>query len=123
MTVKRKPLPRRPYEEQIVRPIRVQPVEYIVTSLSEDDVDWGAWQLRIAWRGPGDLWAVLWLSYCYDVDGGRELEPQPSSRTDEWKAAHRFTYDEARKLALREFPKLVVNHHKVVNGKLVPTDE
>lgn len=120
MTAKRKSLPRRPYEEQIVRRnIRVQPTEYVVTSLSEDDVDSSAWQLRIAWRGENS-WAVLWLSYCYDADGGRELEPQPSSRTDEWLATHRFTYDEARQLALREFPKLVVNRQKVVNGKVVP---
>lgn len=98
--------------------IQVQPTEYVVTSLAEDDVDWSAWQLRIAWRG-GDEWAVLWLSYCYDADGGREHEPQPSSRTDEWKATHRFTYDEARRLALREFPKLVVNGYRVENGKLV----
>lgn len=118
MTVKRKPLPKRPYEEQIVRPIRVEPTEYVVTSLSDDNPDHTVWQLRIVRKAPG-RWAVMKMSQCLDSDGGWDYEPIPSERDAEWKATHRFSLDEARRLAIMVFPKVVWNGLRVENGKLV----
>jgi hypothetical protein len=66
------------------------------------------WALTVEDRGRG-LWAVMRGPYCLDADGALDREPQPSSREDDWLAAHRFTLDEALALAREHAPKVTVN--------------
>lgn len=122
MTAKRRPLPRPPYEVQIVRPIRVEPTEYVVTSLPDDSPDPTVWQLRLVRKAP-DSWAVMKMSQCLGADGEWDYEPLPSERTPAWKATHRFPYAEAHRLAIEVFPKVVWNRLRVENGKLVKADD
>jgi hypothetical protein len=42
-----------------------------------------------------DVWAVRREAWCLNRAGEWELEPQPSSRDDDWLAAHRFSLAEA----------------------------
>jgi hypothetical protein len=56
-----------------------------------------------------ELWAVRWMSRCLSRDGEWTLEPIPSSRTDEFLAAHRFDLDTALRLAKEAAPKITVN--------------
>lgn len=50
----------------------------------------------------GIKWAVRWLGNCLDHDGEWELEPQPSSRDDEFYARCRFdTLEEAVAMAAK----------------------
>lgn len=48
-----------------------------------------------------------------------DYEPLPSSRTPYWKTHHRFTLEEAKRLALEEYPKLKINGWVVRDGQLV----
>ena len=51
--------------------------------------------LTVEARGD-DRWAVKRDGCeCLSVSGKWDYEPLPSSRTDEWMAAHRFDYEEA----------------------------
>lgn len=50
-----------------------------------------------------DVWAIRrGAGACLSRDGKWVREPQPSSRTDEWLAEHRFTLEEATILAERK---------------------
>lgn len=93
--------------------IRVTPTRYVVCALPEDDENSQVWSLTVEYRGPGDLWAVMHLSYCLSRSGQWDYEPQPSSRTDDFKATHRFPLDEAIERAKTEYPKLIVNRLRV----------
>jgi len=56
--------------------------------------------VRVEYRDE-DSWAVLTRGRgCLSNKGKWDFEPLPSSRTDAWKAKHRFTKDEAIRLAL-----------------------
>jgi hypothetical protein len=51
--------------------------------------------------GTGDVWALRNMGRCYGRDGVWDDEPQPSSRTDEWLAKHRYGFEEAKAVAVR----------------------
>lgn len=93
--------------------IETQPSAYRVfpVALGEGDEAY-LWCITVEWRG-GDRWAVTRSGCCLGSDGEWEYEPLPSSRTDEWKAAHRFDVDTALRLAQEALPKLTVNGHKI----------
>lgn len=99
--------------------IRVEPTRYTVCGLPEDDVNVSAWSLSIEWRGPGDLWAVVHMGKCLSTSGKWHYEPLPSSRTTFWKSKHRFSLERAKALALKAYPKLVINGYCVREGRLV----
>lgn len=101
--------------------ITIEPTTFTVCGLDDDDnLDALVWSLTIEWRGHGDSWAVKHLSKCLSRDGRWDYEPQPSSRTEDWLAEHRFTFVEAKQMAIMAYPLLTVNGLRVEDGKLVP---
>jgi hypothetical protein len=53
-----------------------------------------------------DQWAVIHFGFCYSREHGDfEHEPLPSSRTEEFVARTRFSFDEAKQIALRLAPE------------------
>lgn len=67
------------------------------------------YRLTIEWRGTGHpdrsvpAWAICCRGQCYNRAGELDMEPLPSSRTDEWKQDHRFTFNEAQRLILEHW--------------------
>lgn len=55
------------------------------------------------------LWVVRWMGQCLNRDGGWDLEPIPSSRTEAWLKAHRFDLETALRLAEAAAPDVEVN--------------
>lgn len=58
----------------------------------------------IEWRGlpdnnEGDFWTVICEDQCVSKSGQESYEMLPSNRTDEWKREHRYSWDEAIKIA------------------------
>jgi len=90
-------------------------IEHVLDPGQPGDGESGMWGVTVAWRGPGDQWAVIRGCYmsgnlpCFDADGEMDYEPSPSNRTDEWKATHRFTLDEAFALGERVLPTIRIN--------------
>lgn len=105
--------------EQAVPTITVRPVTYYVTGLPEDDENCYTWMFTVEWRGPGDLWAVMYHGRCWSTTGSWDLEPSPSNRDDEFKATHRFPFDTAIDFAVTELPNLCINGLVIRDGKLV----
>ena len=100
--------------------ITVRPVTFYVTGLPDDNEDAFTWMLTIEWRGPGDLWAVMHHGRCLATDRVTwDMEPSPSNRDDDWKATHRFPWEQAVDHAVNALPKLVINGLCVRDGKLV----
>lgn len=99
--------------DQPMTGIRVTPNRYSVCALPEDDENSQVWRLTVEYRGPGDLWAVMHLSYCLSRGGQWDHEPSPSNRTDHFKTMHRFPLEEAIERAKSEYPKLIVNGLRV----------
>jgi hypothetical protein len=67
------------------------------------------WSLTVAWRGFGK-WAVTnGGRTCLGSDGEWDWEPLPSSREDDWLAAHRFDLEIALRLAAEHAPKVTIN--------------
>ena len=94
--------------------ITVRAVEYAVNALPatlQDHYEASTWTIRVCWRGPGDRWAVMWMSECYDAQGNHQYESNPSSRTDEFKRLFRFGLEEATEIAKALAPKVSVNGH------------
>ncbi|MFI8535398.1 hypothetical protein ACIGMX_34775 [Streptomyces aquilus] len=87
---------------------RVEATRYEVSLFPQDHDARRHFTITIEWRGP-DSWAVLDGPYCLGRDGEWEYEPLPSSRDDEWRAAHRFDLATAQELAKKAAPYLVVN--------------
>lgn len=75
---------------------RVTEVSYC--ALPEDDINAMQVTVQVQWRG-GGRYAVIHRSMCLSADGEWDYESIPSERTDEWKVAHRFSYEEACSLA------------------------
>jgi hypothetical protein len=88
--------------------LTVRVTEYAVGLLPVDDPNASLYEVKVAYRGHG-RWAVLHRSYCLGRDGEWDFEQQPSSRTDEWLAHHRFTEAEALRLAKAGAPHIDVN--------------
>lgn len=92
-----------------------QAIEYVLDPGGEDDADSGLFAVSVAWRGPGDRWAVIQGAYrsghlpCFDAKGKMDYESSPSNRTDKWKRTHRFPLGEAMRLGERVLPTIKVN--------------
>jgi len=59
-----------------------------------------------------DRWAVRVGPQCLDEHGNIDMEPIPSSRSDEWLAKHRFSAVGAAKIAMA-----YVDSEPTVNGR------
>lgn len=81
---------------------------YQVSVLPESHIDQDVFAITVEYRGHG-RWAVKHLAYVLSGTGEWDYEPNPSSRTDEWLARHRFTRDEALELAKQCAPRVTVN--------------
>ena len=87
--------------------------------------DYYHFAIKVAWRGEG-RWAVLARAGCMRKDGHISYESIPSSRTDRFKKAYRFSRDEAVAIALKYVDKQTLNgrtyqewqRHWVDNGVL-----
>jgi hypothetical protein len=82
--------------------------EYTVSVLPEDDINASSYAITVAYRGR-DLWAVSRHRQCLGRDGEWDWESLPSERTDEWLAEHRFTEQEALRLAREAAPGIRCN--------------
>jgi len=75
-------------------------------------IDSSTWCVTVADRGRGK-WAVLrggsGSKACLSSDGKWEREPIPSERDDDWLAAHRYSLDDALRLAREHAPKVTLN--------------
>lgn len=70
-------------------------------------------RINVEWRSP-DKWAVLNATgEVLGADGTWSYEMQNSSRTDDWKATHRFTLAKALELANEAAPKMTLMGHDV----------
>ena len=65
-------------------------------------------ELKVALRGE-DRWAVTSRLGCMRKDGHVSYEPLPSSRTDRFKKAYRFSRDEAVAIARKYVDKQTIN--------------
>jgi len=83
--------------------------EVTIGSLPQDSVNASLFEIKIQYRGPGDLYAVTRHGQVLGRQGQWTYEPTPSSRTDRFKSAYRFPFDEAEKLAHKALPKLTSN--------------
>ena len=90
--------------------VRVQPTEYrVVDDVIADDFEASSWTITVAWRGPGDLWAVMLRSSCWNRrTRAWDYEPNPSSRTAAFKRAHRFPLVVALDIAKKQAPLITV---------------
>jgi hypothetical protein len=82
--------------------------EIVVSVLPNDHELFDTYAITVAWRG-NDQYAVVRRGQCLGVDGTWTYELRPSSRTDEWIAAHRFPYMEALRIARRAVLEVTVN--------------
>lgn len=92
-------------------PVRAEawPTCYEVGLLQPGDLNAHTWNLTVELRGV-DTWAVVMRGHsCLSSTGKWDLEPIPSDRTDEWIKAHRFTLEEALRLAKAAAPGVTVN--------------
>lgn len=99
-------------------PSTIEPVvtQYTVCALPEDHKEFHYFSLTIdrvmGYHGVSG-WAVRRMGQCIDRTGVWDYEPQPSSRTDEWIAAHRHDLDTALKLAKAAAPRVTLNGHSI----------
>lgn len=84
------------------------PCAYSVTCIAEECIDQDVLTIRVEYAGH-DRWAVRLRSWCLDAAGEWDHELQPSSRTDEWLATHRFPLDDALARARAKAPGLTLN--------------
>jgi hypothetical protein len=82
--------------------------ERTLSALPEDNINSHLFRVTVAYRG-ADRWAVLHHGFCLNREGDWDYESIPSERTDEWLAEHRFSEDEAVRLAREAMPRLTVN--------------
>lgn len=87
---------------------RVEITQYLVTVFPGPSINSPVYDVTVERRAPG-RWAVCRLSRCLGADGVWDYEPNPSSREDDWLAAHRFDLDTALRLAAEAAPKVTVN--------------
>jgi hypothetical protein len=96
-------------EPQAGEGVDVLATKYDVSVLPRDDINRSAWSITVAYRG-ADKYAVLIRDHwCLSRDGTSEIEPTRDDRTDEWLADHRFTRDEALRLAVEHAPNVRCN--------------
>ena len=64
--------------------------------------------ISVEWRG-SDMWAVTQMSSCFRKDGHKTYEPLPSSRTERFIKAYRFSRDEAVRIATKFVDRQTIN--------------
>ena len=94
--------------------VSIQPTRYEVSELPLGHHERHTFSITVEYTGSLDpdndrVWAVRRMSRCLSVSGEWVWEPQPSSRDSGFFAKHRFTLEEATRLAVEEVPKIVVN--------------
>lgn len=89
--------------------VDVLATSYQVSILPRDDINRSSWSLTVAHRGHDRYAVVDRLDRCLSRSGDWAYEPIPSERTDEWKAEHRFSRDQALQLAVEHAPNVVCN--------------
>ncbi len=83
--------------------------QYSVSALPEKlSVDSYIWGLHVTYRGEG-RWSVDHMAMCLNENNEWEYERTNSERTDEWRATHRFSLEEALERARHMAPKMVIN--------------
>jgi hypothetical protein len=94
--------------------VDVLATKYDVSVLPRDDINRSAWSITVEYRG-NDKYAVLIRGHlCLSRDGTSEIEPVRDDRTDEWLAEHRFSLDEALRLAVEHAPNVRCNGKNAV---------
>ena len=88
--------------------VRVQPTEYTVNCLPEDDHDGHSFGITVQYRGAG-RWAVVHLGSCLGTDGEWDFGVKEYDRGDDWLDAHRFDEATALELAKKAAPHITVN--------------
>ena len=88
--------------------VAVQITQYTVSALPESHMEADIFAITVEYRG-ADRWAVLRGTRCLAADGTWDFEPNPSSRTKEWRDSHRFDEQTALRLAREAAPKVAVN--------------
>jgi hypothetical protein len=83
-----------------------------ISIMPEDMQDRRVFTIKVERVGPGSF-AVRWQGECLSRDRKWVYEHIPSERTDEWKLAHRWGYDEALSVAREMAPKLESNGRTV----------
>lgn len=85
-------------------------VAYSVCAMPDDHIDHHLFELKVEQtHSQLNTWAVRWMGRCLDADGGWDYEPLPSSREDDWLAAHRFDLETALAIAVKAAPSITVN--------------
>jgi hypothetical protein len=82
--------------------------EYTICALPEGNVNYPHYAITVEYRGRGS-WAVCHMGLCFGTDGDWEYEPLPSSRDDDWLAAHRFDEATAIRVAEQQAPLMTCN--------------
>lgn len=88
--------------------VHTEPTRYEVSCFPLGHPERRNFTITVEWRSK-NCWAVKRDSYCLGADGTWGYELQPSSRTDEWREAHRFRLGEALRLAAEQAPLITVN--------------
>lgn len=88
--------------------VRIRTTQQVVSCLPADHIDHDTYAVTVEWRGDAQ-WAVLRGHWCLGRDGAWDFEPIPAEREDGWLAAHRFTEQEALRLAVEWAPKILSN--------------
>ncbi|MEV5619440.1 hypothetical protein [Streptomyces bacillaris] len=86
----------------------VQPTEYEVSILPEDDINRSVYTITVQYRGD-NAWAVTQHGSCLGADGQWEFGVKEYDRGDDWLKAHRFDLTTALRLAQKAAPHIVVN--------------
>jgi hypothetical protein len=95
---------------------RVQPTEYEVCYLTEDDINSLAFTLTVRYRGEG-RWAVQRGEHsCLGADGKWAQGIKEYDRGKTWLDAHRFDLDTALRLAKAAARAVTVNGYTVADA-------
>jgi hypothetical protein len=97
--------------------VYVQITEFDVSCFPLDHEERHHFNITVEYRGRG-LWAIKHHAMCLGDDGEWDYEPSPSNREDDWLETHRFTMQDAIRLAREAAPKLQVNGWTVQDVKL-----
>lgn len=86
--------------------VSVQPTQYTVSILPEDDLYYDIYAVTVEYRGP-ECWAVMRGRRCLGADGVWDLGQRYND--DQWMASHRFDLDTALRLAREAAPNVKTN--------------
>ncbi|MFD8845460.1 hypothetical protein [Streptomyces pseudogriseolus] len=91
----------------------IHPVEYVVSCLQSNNINFDLYAIRVQYRGDG-RYAVIGLGdMCLGVDGTWDHGVKEYDRGDDWLDAHRFDLETALRLAKEQAPLVTVNGRTV----------